>query len=406
MPTSQQPVLRANKRRRRKRRVPLFPFVLLAMLLSGLFFAVRFVAGLRPSAHPNNLPAAYVGDMAVLTSEYNRYYGKPIEDVQIESRFRQAAGMFNQRNFPGAIATLENLSRQAAVPVVFTDMGVVYIQLGDYARAADAFRETLARDAEYAPARQFLRTTKAIPPTSADPYTRESEPNNEARMANLISLNTPVSGEITAATNDTDYFRIVAPPSPRDLITIEMVNHSIRFPPQLHVYDSNFRLLSWGEASVSAGESIRVQGGPPPNSTVFISISSADPRMGGLYVLTARAQKAFDAYEPDDEIASARRIGVGEDIEANVMDGIDNDYYSFQSPRTGTVSIDIRNRSDTLIPAIATYNADHRNLGFGPEVRKPGASLHHSIAVEKDKTYYVQVFSQAGSAGAYTIRVE
>ncbi len=406
MSTPPQTVLRSHKRRRRRRRTPLFPFVLLAMLLFGLFFVVRFFAGLRPAARPKDLPPAYVSNMAVLTSEYNRYYGKPIEDVQIESRFLQATGMINRHNFPGAIAILENLSRQAAVPVIFTDMGVVYIQLGDYARAADAFREALARDSEYAPARQFLRTTKAIPPTIADPYTREAEPNNEARMANLISLNVPVSGEITAATDDTDYFRVIAPPSPRDLITIELVNHSIGFTPQLHIYDANFRLLSWGETSVRAGESIRVQGGPPPNSSVYISVSSADPRIGGLYVLTARAKKAFDAYEPDDEITSARRIGVGEDIEANIMDGQDNDYYAFQSPRAGTVSIDIRNRSDTLIPAIATYNADHRAMGFGPEIRKPGASLHHSIPVEKDKIYYVQVLSQAGSAGAYTLHIE
>jgi hypothetical protein len=199
---------------------------------------------------------------------------------------------------------------------------------------------------------------------------------------------------------------VVAPPSPRDLITVDLINHSIGFTPQLHIYDANFRPLSWGEPAGRAGESSRVTGGPQPNASIYIAVSSADSRVGGMYVLTVRAQKAFDAYEPNDDIASARRIALGVDIEANVMDAEDNDFYSFQSPRSGTVSIEIRNRSDTLIPALTTYSANHINLGFGPEVRKPGAGLRHSLAVEKDQIYYVRILSQAGTAGAYTLRVE
>jgi hypothetical protein len=88
------------------------------------------------------------------------------------------------------------------------------------------------------------------------------------------------------------------------------------------------------------------------------------------------------------------------------MDAEDTDFYSFVSPRKGTVSIEIRNTSTTLIPAVTAFNTDRRNMGFGPELRKPGLGLHHTIDVEKDQLYYIQVWSQAASAGSYILRVD
>jgi hypothetical protein len=267
------------------------------------------------------------------------------------------------------------------------------------------FREALVRDSDYAPARRFLRTMVAIPPNTAEPFNREVEGNNEARTANLIALKVPVSGEVGAVNDSVDYFRIITPPAPRDLITIELDNHSINFPPRLHVYDATVRLQGWGEKAGQAGDSIKVSGGPPPNSALYIAVLPDDSSTG-QYVLTVKAQKAFDAYEPNDDIMSSRRVTMGEEINANIMDAEDTDFYSFVSPRKGTATIEIRNNSTTLIPAVTTFNPDRRNMGFGPELRKAGLGLHHTIDVEKDQVYYIQVWSQAASAGAYTLRVD
>ena len=56
-----------------------------------------------------------------------------------------------------------------------------------------------------------------------------------------------------------------------------------------------------------------------------------------------------------------RAITVGSTIVANIMDANDTDFYSFVSPRTGTVSIVISNRSTTLIPALSTFFPDKRS---------------------------------------------
>jgi hypothetical protein len=395
-----------RKKRRRRRRIPLFPFVLVGLLGIGIFWGARLLMRRRPepisAASP---PAGYIVEVSALRVEYSHYYGKPIEESIIEGRFRQAADLMGARNYPGASAVLETLSRKAALPVVFSNLGIVYSALGDWTRSADAFRDALARDSEYAPARQFLRNAKSIAPNSADPYTREVEPNNEPRTATLIGLGVPASGEVTASTNDVDYFRVVTPAPPRDLLSVELANHSIEFAPRLHIYSENLRLLSWGEKTAHSGDSIRVVGGPAPNSALYISIAASDGQ-SGQYVLSVKPQKAFDRYEPNDDIMSSRRITMGEEINANIMDAEDTDFYSFQSPRKGTVTIEIHNLSESLIPGVTTYNTDHRNMGFGPEIRKPGQGLHHTIDVDKDRVYYIQVWSQAGSSGAYTLRVD
>jgi hypothetical protein len=379
--------------------------VLIAILGLGVLWGARWLSLRRPLLATANLPSSYVSDNAALEQEYGHYYGRPIADSLIPSRFREAADLASKRNYPGASAVLEMLSRDASVPVVYSDLGIVYASLGDNARAVEMFREALARDSQYAPVRRFLRATPAVLPTAVEPLNREVEGNNEGRTANLIALAAAVSGEVGAVSDPVDYFRIVTPAAPRDLITIDVENHSIDFSPRVHVYDANLRVQGWGEKSARAGESIKVSGGPAPNSALYVAISPDDPT-AGQYVLTVKAQRAFDIYEPNDDILSSRRVPVGEEISANIMDAEDTDFFSFISPRKGSVTIDIRNNSTTLIPAVTSFSPDRRNMGFGPELRKPGAGLHHTIDVEKDQIYYIQVWSQAASAGAYTLRVD
>ena len=119
-----------------------------------------------------------------------------------------------------------------------------------------------------------------------------------------------------------------------------------------------------------------------------------------------RPLKAFDTYEPNDDIYNAPRITVGSTIVANIMDANDTDFYSFVSPRTGTVSIVISNRSTTLIPALSTFFPDKRSSGFGPDVRTPGLNLRHTMEVQENQIYFIQVWSQANTAGDYSLIVE
>jgi hypothetical protein len=126
----------------------------------------------------------------------------------------------------------------------------------------------------------------------------------------------------------------------------------------------------------------------------------------GEYTLAVRQLKAFDAYESNDDIFNAKPIVASRPVDANIMDADDTDFYSFVAPRRGIVTINIRNRSATLIPALSTFNPDKSSSGFGPDVRTPGGNLKHAMEVRDGQTYYVQVWSQSQTAGEYTLKVE
>jgi hypothetical protein len=385
--------------------MPLFPFVLLALCILCVMGGAMWWANRRPVIDAAALPEGYISDPATLKAEFDLYNGPRDDYPTVNSRFRSAADLAAQHNLPAVANVLESVAKSGNLPVIFHNLGIVYAGLGDYGRAAESFREALAHNPEYLATRKFLREAKGIPGGSAEPHTREREPNNDNVTANVIALRAPVGGEIAGGTDSTDFFRVNAPPAPRDLISIEVANHTASFAPRLRVYDAKFRSQEWGDQSAEDGGAMKVTGGPEPNSSLTVSLTSDDGKTGA-YLLTVTPLKAFDRYEPNDEIMAARTIAIGEEISANIMDNADGDFFTFVSPRKGAVAVEVRNRSQALTPVLVVYNKDRRNIGVAQDATKPGANLRHMIEAAKDEAYYLQVSSQAGTSGAYVLRVD
>src|ERR1017187_9311505 len=355
-----------------------------------------------PSA--GKMMPGYIAGAQNMTKEYQRFYGKPLGNAEVEHAFEQADLRVRARDFSTAVGLLEQVSKVAAVPVVFNDLGVLYAELNDKSRAINAFREALARDMDYQAARWNLDRMKDVM-TLGGAVTREVEPNNDTNQANIIALGKAVEGEIDAAVDDDDFFRVTTPPAPRDLISIEIKNHSTTLAPVLWIFDQERRMTDWGKTAPEPGSSLQQTIAPAPNTTLYLQVSGLG-HSAGAYTLLVRPQKAFDAYEPNDEISNARRIPLGTAVAAGIMDANDTDYYSFVSPRTGTVSIAIANRSATLIPALSTFYPYMRSSGSGPDVPTPGWNLKHTMQVRENQTYYIQVRSLAHTAGDYSLLIE
>jgi hypothetical protein len=333
------------------------------------------------------------------------YYGKPLNNPEIERGFDQANERLSDGDFSNAVGLLEQVSKVASVPVVFNNLGVLYVELNDKARAINAFREALARDIDYRPVRLNLERMKDVMALGVDPVTHEVESNNSPTLGNMIMPGKSVEAEIEAGVDDVDYFRVTTPPAPRDMISIEVTNGSKTLAPVLRVLTEEGRITDWNKITREAGANLQQTIAPTPNTTLYLEISGHDAS-AGAYTLLVRPLKAFDTYEPNDDIFNAPRITVGSTIVANIMDANDTDFYSFVSPRAGTVSIVITNRSTTLIPALSTFFPDKRSSGFGPDVRTPGSNLRHTMEVQENQIYFIQVWSQSNTAGEYSLVVE
>jgi hypothetical protein len=382
----------------------------LAPVLGGLALLVWLATGPRIFG-PRVLSRAgapikgYVTDIQVLRDEYKQYHGKQLVNQQLEQRFQLVNDKIALQDYESAALLLENVAQQAALPVVYNNLGVVYAQLNDKAHAIGAFREALARDIDYKPVRLNLDRLRNMTGNGADPVTREIEDNGSPENANVISLSKGVEGDIAEKVNDLDYFRVTTPPAPRDRILITVEPHTPLLSLVLRIYDSDRRVTDMATDVRQSGQALNFTFGPPPNTTYYLQISGSN-RTFGSYTLKVSPLRAYDPYEPNDEIFNAKRIEVSQEIMANIMDGKDEDYYSFIAPRTGQVNVTIRNRSTTLIPALTTYSPEMRNIGFGPDIRTPGATLRHTFDVVENQMYYLQVWPENGTAGDYSLIVE
>jgi hypothetical protein len=389
-----------KRRRRRRARFPLWlPISLLVVAAGGglTWMAIGRVG--KPATEP--LPG-YVDDDQALGREYARLYNRPLPDSLARQDFRYASELVARADFAGAIPVLERISEQVAVPTVFNNLGVLYVQRNDISRAVSAFREAYVRDADYPPVRANLTRLKPLL-NMVGPVSQEIEPNDNYLLANVVSLERPLDAEISAV-EDTDCFRFRTPPPPRDILAVEIGSLATTLVPAISLFDSDDHFLGWTKDAEVPGRSLVYRFSPPPNTVLLLHVWGSFQSLG-KYRLTIRPLKAFDRYEPNDDILKPTPLTVGQAIDANIMDEADTDFYSFAAPASGIARVEIRNRSDTLIPALFTFSSDRRPSGSGPELHLPGANLSHTFTVTPGRIYYVQVRSRGGTAGAYSLTV-
>src|SRR5262249_24196297 len=146
-----------------------------------------------------------------------------------------------------------------------------------------------------------------------------------AASANIIAAGKNVKGEIMAAANDVDWFKIAAPPAPRDRLTIEVGSRSRLLNPMLKIYNSEHGLVEWTKTPGVPGGKVAATLSPAPNATLYLAVAGFGDS-AGLYTVRVMPLKAFDSYEPNDDIFNARPIHMGVTVGANIMDKTDMDY--------------------------------------------------------------------------------
>jgi len=373
------------------------PLVFAAAVLAIL--AVRFVAHMAPVVQL----VGYVGNPETLQQEYLQFEGKPLPNAAAAQEFQYASSLAGKGQFGNATALLEALSKRCAVPVVFYDLALLYAQMNDHNKAVNAFRETLARDPNYLPVRNSLASLRGFEPHSADPITSESEPNDTCVAANLVSRDIDVVGEISNA-DDKDCFRFIAPPSPRDVVRIEIKSQSISLAPRITIYNVSGQPTGEALETADAGAGLSLLIAPPPNTTSFVEVSG-NHRSFGAYALRITGTHAFDDFEPNDDLASAHRVPVGKELAANIMWNDDKDFYSFVADQGGKMTVTVE-ASGKLLPALVLYGPDRQPIQFAAGAAESGGKIVRTIDAQETQGYYFQVWGQSGTTGEYKFSVK
>lgn len=370
----------------------------------------------------------YVINMAAIEKEYAATKGEPLKDDELKKQIEAALALLDSGKARESAVAFEAINRKIALPSLQTDLGVAYQKAGDANASAQAFEKALEQDPNYAPAHHNLGLVKAsrgelvearehfekangigdskalakVSQQALEDHDHEVEPNNEPAQANILPLEKTVGANI-ADGNDTDFFRITTPPKYRDIVQVRIENESNTLSPGVRVFDSNKSTLG-GNYNDTAGANLEHSFVVSPDATFYVQVYGRGSSTG-RYTITVKSLKKYDAYEPNDDIRHPAAVEIGKQIDANIMDGEDLDFYRFKTGAKGTtVKLHIENQSTTLRPGISVFDSNKSALG-GNYNDTAGANLDHSFSVQSDTVYFVEIYPRSGSAGDYSLLI-
>ena len=208
-----------------------------------------------------------------------------------------------------------------------------------------------------------------------------------------------------AAPSDGDVYALTTPATYRDWIHVELQNLSTTLDPNLELFDATKALIG-STSNTTQGGDLGYDFVAPPSAKFAVRVSSHYARNTGVYVIRIVPKKAYDTFEPNDDILSARRIAEGTPIKAGIMDKNDVDMFSIAGASSGerTLTVTIANASATLHPNVVVYDAGKTQIGNAQNTTA-GGDLIYSFKAPKGPVY-VRVsdhFAQDGGDYALTI---
>lgn len=343
-----------------------------------------------------------------------------LEDAVLRGQMEEAVRLAVAERFVESKALLEEVAAKAPSAAVYNNLGVVRAALGEGAAARSDYERALQLDASDQTANMnlgllaraegnltqasehFAKAPGYSQARDAAAAIRAQFSNNTIRTAASIRVGSPVTSRLAGGA-DTDYFKFTAPDGPRDILVVRVENESTTLAPSLRVYDSDKGQIA-NPYNGTAGGSLSHEFAASPSTEYYLQVL---PTSGGAsigeYSLTVTPRRAFDRFEPNDDVMKAREIPTGRGVEANIMDSGDEDYYQFKvSP--GPVRASVTNRSATLALEVYLYDHNRSQVGVGYDGTL-GAHVSTESTASAAGVWYVRVRRNSGNGGEYTLTI-
>jgi hypothetical protein len=251
---------------------------------------------------------------------------------------------------------------------------------------------------------QALQSLQGVPPSHVSIDATELEPNDDILHANVIELGKRVKAAISTP-KDSDFYTFTTPAVYRDWIRIELQNQSTTLEPNLELFDA--AKTSVGSVhNATPGGDLTYEFVALPSSTFTVRVSNYYGQSTGVYLIQVAAEKAYDAYEPNDDILSAKRIGGGVAVKAKIMDKDDVDFFSVEGTdkNESPLSVTIANNSSSLHPNVVIYDSSKAEIGSAHN-STAGGDLSYTLNVPKGPVYVRVSDYYAQSGGDYTLTI-
>ncbi len=260
--------------------------------------------------------------------------------------------------------------------------------------AADGILYVMVRDFSEGQVESGMEYTVSVTesgPLEADAY----EPDDSQEGAGEIQVGVPQRHNLHV-TGDHDWMCFQAVGG-TDYV-IETFNLGDRIDTYLALYDAAGELLT--EDDDSGGEELAslVQWGSTENETLWLLVQDLRDEAAGpgtdysVSVLEEGAVRLFaDPYEPDDTVASAGSIGIGEVQGHNIHAVGDHDWLSFQAEAGVTYLVETYHLGEEVDTVLLLYNGRGEELAKDDDGGDEPRASRIAWTAQTTETLYVMV---------------
>ena len=386
----------------------LLRYIIFAAWSAALVGMGIWAFGLRAATPPEGttrIDAEIIAGELSLTSVGSivNHYGVEIAPELLQ-RIRRALELGARGNATQAIPILESVSEEIEAPALDADLATLYALAGDIDAARARFQTVLEEAPDLRQASQNLKTLEDWRDAPIASGALELEPNGDLMHPNRAPLGVLITG-VLATSDDVDSYVFSTPTQSRDWYVLEIRNRSAALQPRMSVFNADR-----SERSATAEHSFQVTPGQDisarlvvePGSEVYVSVSSLGG--AGPYGMVIRPERAYDEYEPNEDILSAAEVGAIKSWEAAIMDTGDVDYFSVDLVGGGPVEVAVENLSPDLQPMVTVYDADKRRIASTAEYGfKVTAGQNIALRIDPDSDEIFVEVRSLGGRGPYRL---
>jgi hypothetical protein len=316
-----------------------------------------------------------------------------IADPAARSQFEQAIAFARDGLFAEAKALFERIAPTVEAAGVYNNLAVVNAALGDDIAAQRHVRQALQID----PANEAARHNLALISRAV----QDQRSNSTILTASPITIGRSLDSRLTAR-DDNDYFAFTAPAGTRDILRVAVDNKTATFAPSLRLFDAARAELNRTYQHTAGGQ-LHMEFVASPGATYYVEVAVSNGDAGD-YALSVTPLRAFDRFEPNDDILHPAEIQAGQAIEAGIMDDRDSDVYRL-AVKPGPVRVVVTNRSAALAPEVVLFDENKSEVArhFNGTA---GGNVTLEWQVPRAGTWFVRAGNVSGTSGEYTLRVE
>ncbi|MEM7214484.1 MAG: PPC domain-containing protein, partial [Pseudomonadota bacterium] len=166
-----------------------------------------------------------------------------------------------------------------------------------------------------------------------------SEPNNVLAQATPLSWNVATRANILPR-GDADLYLVSAPRQGR--MTVEFTESGPETGITFRVLDKSGKVVRSWQSAPSAGELYQAWADLPEPANYFVEVRDSynDARSATPYVIVASLDQTPDNGEPNNAVAVATPLAIGQGLDASILPKGDADNYALKIPHQGELTLE------------------------------------------------------------------